>query len=50
MNDTKTEIAIQAPVQTRALPAAALFVQPSELCPTQRQSMARDAFAALQVA
>lgn len=34
--------------KTETVPAANAFVQPSELCDTQRRSMGYDAFAALQ--
>ena len=33
--------------KTQTTPAVAAFVQPSELCDTQRRSMAYDAFACL---
>ncbi|MFN8555810.1 MAG: hypothetical protein U0531_00135 [Dehalococcoidia bacterium] len=34
--------------KTETAPAVQAFVQPSELCDTQRRSMAYDAFATLQ--
>lgn len=36
--------------KTETAPAVEAFVQPSELCDTQRRSMGYDAFAALQSA
>lgn len=35
--------------KTELVPRVGEFVQPTELCDTQRRSMAYDAFAALQV-
>ena len=48
MNQTINSVTTSVPVKTQPSVAPDAFVQPSELCDTQRRSMAYDAFAALQ--
>lgn len=45
---TATTTRIGTIIRTEPIPKVEAYVQPSELCDTQRRSMAYDAFAALQ--
>ena len=47
MTQNQTATTVQTPVKPATTPAVDAFVQPTELCDTQRRNMARDAFAAL---
>ena len=45
---TEIKVDVVTPVKPATMPAVEAYVQPSELCDTQRKSMAADAFSALQ--
>lgn len=44
---TATTVITSTPVKTAPAPTVESFVQPNELCDTQRRNMAYDAFASL---